>query len=1077
MRKITYCNTSKNTHLKSRLTIRWLLIFSFLFVFKSTMSQNFPNNFVQVQVASNIKRPTAMAFAPDGRIFISEQKGNLLIVKNGILLAQPFLSLNVNASGERGLLGIAFDPDFSTNNHLYVYYTIASGVRNRVSRFTANGDEVVAGSEKVLLNLDALGTASNHNGGNLKFGTDGKLYVCVGENANPANSQNLNTNLGKILRINKNGTIPNDNPFKTGSAQKRSIWTYGVRNPFTMAVNSVNGKIYVNDVGAAKWEEINDITKGGLNAGWPLYEGYTNKSGYKSPEYSYAHGMSNNKGCAISGGTFFTPAKTDYPAKYNGNYFFIDYCGHWINRLSFGNNTISHSVFATHIAGSPVGITTGPDGNLYYLSIDDGALYKIKYVTSNAPVITHQPQSISVSKGSSATFSVTVSGAMPFTYKWRKNGVVIPGTNNPSYTIASVKSSDAGKYSVLVSNASGSKTSTVANLTVTQPNTKPVATITSPTAGTTYAGGTTVSFSGTATDNEDGTIPASNFTWYTVFHHSMHSHPGPSAPNGTKSGTFNIPNSGELASDVFYRLYLVVTDLQGARDTDFVDIEPRLTTLTITTSPPGLEINYDGQPFISPYIVTAVEGMRISIGTTEKQVKKKAVTYTFDKWQDGKPMDHTITVPKADLTYRADFDTVLRNPETPNNINNGLKYTYYLGSWNSIPDFESLTATSTGDISNFSLSPKTQNGNFGFVYEGYVEVPKNGIYTFYTSSDDGSILNIGTTEVVNNDGKHVQQEAQGSIGLKAGKHRITVRYFNRSSSSALDVYYKGPGIQKKLIPNNKLFYKVVDEEFKLKPVADAYVRGGNYSQNNYGNAATLLSKRTPHSNSNYRIYLRFDISALSNDISSAVLRLYGSMENNSQNAQLGVLGVDDNSWDESTINFNNKPSPNTSILETTIVTGTDKKYYEWDLKNYLIDKKKNGKTYVTLLVKNNNQTPGCFAQFNSREAADRVPQLLVVTEVPAKIISNEFTNDNAVADSEGSLQIYPNPAYENFTVTIPVTMQTCNLQIINRDGSIVKEIQISGTTIIPTLGINSGVYIVSVRNEFAVLRKRLIIIK
>src|SRR5262249_14377167 len=151
---------------------------------------------------------------PDGRVFVAEQGGTLRVIQNGTLLTTPFLSVNVDSNGERGLVGVALDPNFETNGFVYVYYTVpGAGVHNRISRFTANGNVAAAGSEDVLLNLDPLSNATNHNGGPMAFGPDGKLYVAVGENANGSNAQSLGTNLGKVLRLNPDGSIPADNPF------------------------------------------------------------------------------------------------------------------------------------------------------------------------------------------------------------------------------------------------------------------------------------------------------------------------------------------------------------------------------------------------------------------------------------------------------------------------------------------------------------------------------------------------------------------------------------------------------------------------------------------------------------------------------------------------------------------------------------------------------------------------------------------------------------------------------------------------------------------------------------------------
>src|SRR5690242_811582 len=137
-----------------------------------------PDGFSETTVASGIASPTAMAIAPDGRIFVSSQTGALRVIKNGVLLTNPFLTLSVDSTGERGLLGVAFDPHFNINHFIYIYYTVpTSPAHNRVSRFTANGDVVVSGSETVLLDLDPLSSAANHNGGAGHFGPDGKLYI------------------------------------------------------------------------------------------------------------------------------------------------------------------------------------------------------------------------------------------------------------------------------------------------------------------------------------------------------------------------------------------------------------------------------------------------------------------------------------------------------------------------------------------------------------------------------------------------------------------------------------------------------------------------------------------------------------------------------------------------------------------------------------------------------------------------------------------------------------------------------------------------------------------------------------
>ncbi len=182
--------------------VRSLLLCS-LFMVVAAQGATLPTGFAETRVATGLASPTAMAIAPDGRIFITQQGGALRVVKNGALLSQPFLTVSVNSSGERGLLGVAFDPNFASNSFVYVYYTTSgSPIHNRVSRFTAsaaNPDVVAAGSEVQLLNLPNLSSATNHNGGAIHFGTDGKLYIAIGDNANGANAQSFSTTLGQGL--------------------------------------------------------------------------------------------------------------------------------------------------------------------------------------------------------------------------------------------------------------------------------------------------------------------------------------------------------------------------------------------------------------------------------------------------------------------------------------------------------------------------------------------------------------------------------------------------------------------------------------------------------------------------------------------------------------------------------------------------------------------------------------------------------------------------------------------------------------------------------------------------------------
>jgi glucose/arabinose dehydrogenase len=239
-----------------------------------------PQGFTDTLIAQ-VNKPTAMAVAPDGRLFVAQKANNnigkLRVIKNGQLLDKPFLRVTTDTSYFQGLLGVTLDPNFSQNRYVYVFYTATSPtVHNRVSRLTANGDVAVAGSEKVIFDLPSLSAAFEHNhyGGALRFGPDGKLYVGVGDDTTPDNAQLLSSLNGKVLRINSDGTIPSDNPFYGGATPADdAIWALGLRQPYSLDVLSgTSPRMFVNDVGEDTWEEIDEVASR-ANYGWPTHEG------------------------------------------------------------------------------------------------------------------------------------------------------------------------------------------------------------------------------------------------------------------------------------------------------------------------------------------------------------------------------------------------------------------------------------------------------------------------------------------------------------------------------------------------------------------------------------------------------------------------------------------------------------------------------------------------------------------------------------------------------------------------------------------------------------------------------------
>jgi len=353
---------------------------------RTAISLAVPADFTEATVVSGLSSPTAMAFAPDGRLFVCQQGGQLRVVKNGALLSTPFLTVTTTSSGERGLLGVAFDPDFAANRYLYVYYTATSpNIHNRLSRFTAsstNPDVVQSGSETILLELDALSSATNHNGGALHFGPDGKLYVAVGDNATGSNSQTLANLLGKLLRLNKDGTIPTDNPFYgSASGKNRAIWVLGLRNPFSFDVQAGTGRIFINDVGQNAWEEVNEGVAG-ANYGWPAVCEGMHYNGTTIPKHASNPKMTAPKAFwvpVISPGGLII-YKGDLFSSWKGNAIIVGLSSQQIVRVTITGDTAKEAQ-RIPMGKRMRGIREDKDGAIWVL--EDGAGGKLMKLTPN----------------------------------------------------------------------------------------------------------------------------------------------------------------------------------------------------------------------------------------------------------------------------------------------------------------------------------------------------------------------------------------------------------------------------------------------------------------------------------------------------------------------------------------------------------------------------------------------------------------------------------------------------------------------------------------------------------------------
>jgi len=707
-----------------------------LIPFVGSAEADVPFGFSDTLIAQGLSLPTAMEVAPDGRIFVSEKCGDLQVIKNGVLLAQPFVSISVECNGfEIGLIGIAFDPNFVSNGYVYVFYTTSeNSLHNRVSRFTAdpsNPNIALAGSEFILLDTEPV-FSDSHMSGAIEFGPDGTLFIASGDNYQSHLAPDLTTRFGKILRINSDGTIPSDNPFVGVPGAYPEIWAYGLRNPFTFQISST-GTMHIADVGQDDWEEIN-VGIAGANYGWPTCEGACSPPNpqFVDPLYSYANLPGD--GASVIAGPFYEA--TQFPSAYQDSFFFADYVQDWIKRLTPTNQVVD---FASNV-NAPVAMELAPDGSLYYLSIFPGEVHQITYdLANNFPnaVATANPSS-----GLSPLF-VTFDGSLssdldldPLTYSWdfgdgspAESGVLLTHTYGSVGSYTAVLTVDDGKGGV----DTGSVLISVGN--------PPIATIDTPAAGTFYNAGTTISYSGSATDTEDGTLPASAYEWTIVFHHNIHTHPYLQF-SGITSGSFDIDTLNETDPDVWYRIILTVTDSDGLTHTTFQDVLPNTVNLTIDTNPTGLQILVDSQPYTAPYSVEGVVGVTRTLGAFASQILNGDI-YDYDSWSDGGAIVHTILTPATDTAYTATYVIIpdVTAPVVSANPTGGT----FVGSVD-------VTLSATDEVDPSPTIYYTTDGSPATtgspVYTSLITITTDTTLNFIATDSSGNVSLVGTESYV-----------------------------------------------------------------------------------------------------------------------------------------------------------------------------------------------------------------------------------------------------------------------------------------------------------------------------------------
>ncbi len=443
----------------------------FLLIFSTSLfSQDVSIEFFK----DNFNQPLSLQHANDARLFIVEKGGKIKIIQaDGTVNTNPYLDISalVTTNSERGLLGLAFHPDYANNGYFYVNYTNLNG-NTQISRFIVDGSNPdLADPNSELPILDYTQPASNHNGGNLAFGPDGYLYIASGDGGGSGDpndrGQDLSFLLGKILRIDvdnpsggNNYGIPADNPFVADPNALDEIWAYGLRNPWRFSFDFTDNNLWIADVGQTSREEINraNVTEAGLNYGWRCYEGTQpfNTQGcppqadltFPLAEYNHSNGN-----CSITGGYVYRGSEyTDIAALY----FFADFCSGMIGTVDETGNLVNHGNFG----GSWVSFGEDSEKELYIIDFN-GTIYKVKGgVTANNEEFSMQSNLRMFPNPAAENVSFTLKNEFLESVKLydMQGRLVVSEENISKYEIAiSVSNLNFGIYFAKVTSA-GSKT-------------------------------------------------------------------------------------------------------------------------------------------------------------------------------------------------------------------------------------------------------------------------------------------------------------------------------------------------------------------------------------------------------------------------------------------------------------------------------------------------------------------------------------------------------------------------------------------------------------------------------------------